>query len=154
MEIEIEEDICSICYETFEKQSWILECNHKFHTECIMKWFRNDNSSCPLCNHSIQYENLSCWEKLHTIKEIKKLGRRKNCPIKIKKILNKIKKVQQEQNLYKIKLKEFKNKYNKQIKEYLFLSRKLIKFVRKIRIIERQLQKFITINPIYVYKKK
>jgi len=26
-----------------------LECDHRFHTECILKWFRSKQDTCPLC---------------------------------------------------------------------------------------------------------
>lgn len=152
-----QEDICSICYEildkTEEKQFWILECNHKFHTFCIMKWFRNDNSSCPLCNDSIQYTKLTYWDRINTINEIKQLGKKKNCPEKIKKILDKIKKVKDKEKKQKNYMKEFKNKYKKEINEYLELIKQKQKFKRKIINIERQLLTFIKINHIYIRKK-
>jgi hypothetical protein len=49
---------CVICQEEFTWQEqqqlqlaepvWTLECNHKFHTRCIMREFR-ERGRCPLC---------------------------------------------------------------------------------------------------------
>lgn len=43
---------CSICKENYDESTkyTIPECNHVFHTECIVSWFRGSNrSDCPLC---------------------------------------------------------------------------------------------------------
>ena len=41
---------CSICLEENDMQIYTLpECNHSFHTNCILAWFRKGNKSCPLC---------------------------------------------------------------------------------------------------------
>ena len=34
-------DNCAICREKLENNTYTVpECNHKFHTNCIMTWFR------------------------------------------------------------------------------------------------------------------
>ena len=50
---------CAICFEDLTNNTFTLECKHKFHTECIVKWFRNDNSSCPLCKDINTYDNFN-----------------------------------------------------------------------------------------------
>ena len=41
---------CSICQTTFEKElkGLKLECNHIFHKDCILGWFKQKNT-CPIC---------------------------------------------------------------------------------------------------------
>ena len=43
---------CSICLEDVgslnSKQSKKLTCNHSFHPDCIMNWFK-ESDSCPVC---------------------------------------------------------------------------------------------------------
>ena len=151
------EDICSICYESLETEDhfnkiYNLECNHRFHTECIMKWFRNKNSTCPLCNDSINYE-LNYIDKITALNDIKKLGRNQKCPTKIKRILLKLEKNKIKQKESQLELKNFKNTYKKQLKEYSKLNSNKWKFARKKRLIERELIGFIKINPIYIIKK-
>ena len=51
--IEDEEcDNCAICFNKLNHDDTytIPECKHKFHTNCIMTWFRMGHSKCPLCN--------------------------------------------------------------------------------------------------------
>lgn len=43
---------CSICLSPLEeKQGHTLECNHLFHTKCIIDWFRHNKTSCPICRN-------------------------------------------------------------------------------------------------------
>ena len=151
------ENICSICYESLENNEitnkiYNLECNHKFHTDCIMKWFRNKNSTCPLCNDSINYQ-LKYTDKIIAIKDIKKLGRTKNCPTKIKKNLLKLKKNKIKEKELKLEFKNFKTKFKNELKQYSNFKSQTWKFHRKNRTIERELFAFIKINPIYIINK-
>ena len=143
---------CPICLEDISDNSYTLECNHKYHTECIVKWFRNNNNTCPLCKDVQDYSNFSYWTKIQTIQEIKKLGRRKTCPDGIKKILNKIKKEREKEKKFREHLKEFNNKYKEVLKEFRTMKTNKYKFSRNIRRYERQLLHFITISPIYIKK--
>lgn len=45
------DNICMICHESCNDSScYILpECNHKYHINCIITWFRNGDSRCPYC---------------------------------------------------------------------------------------------------------
>ena len=42
---------CPICQEDMEdNQTYKLpNCEHEYHIECIMAWFRSKQSSCPIC---------------------------------------------------------------------------------------------------------
>tara|TARA_Y100001937_G_scaffold128125_1_gene202611 strand:+ start:1198 stop:1869 length:672 start_codon:yes stop_codon:yes gene_type:complete len=44
-----EQEVCSICFCEMTENCFVLDCNHKFHTNCIVKWFRSKQDSCPLC---------------------------------------------------------------------------------------------------------
>ena len=44
------EEVCPICLGSLkEKETHTINCNHTFHTDCIMNWFRVSNGSCPCC---------------------------------------------------------------------------------------------------------
>jgi hypothetical protein len=50
-------DNCGICQYPLDsnenRQIYCLkECNHSFHTDCIISWFRTRNNRCPLCGNS------------------------------------------------------------------------------------------------------
>ena len=43
-------ELCSICRENMDetRQHYMLVCNHRFHTECIIDSLRTNNE-CPIC---------------------------------------------------------------------------------------------------------
>lgn len=43
-----EPDMCAICRDDLEKDISTLDCNHKFHTECIVRWIAT-SPRCPFC---------------------------------------------------------------------------------------------------------
>ena len=51
----MEVEKCSICRDPMdggaERQDWTLQCNHRFHTECIIDSLRM-NKECPVCRDS------------------------------------------------------------------------------------------------------
>ena len=48
-----EENICVICQEDLSKGPCyeLPECNHTYHTNCIVNWFRTRNNYCPYCGN-------------------------------------------------------------------------------------------------------
>ena len=164
-----EENICSICYEELNENIenniennkenintnsniYTLECNHCFHSSCIIKWFRNGHKNCPLCNDQTIDTSMNYLQKIETIKEIKKLGRKKSCPENIKKILQKIKKEEENFKNATKKFKEFMNSNKEIYKMEKNLRRDKYKPRRKIRMLEYKLLSIITIHPIYIKK--
>ena len=47
------EDECMICKESLNDYPCycLPECNHKYHTHCLISWFRNGDSRCPYCGN-------------------------------------------------------------------------------------------------------
>ena len=41
---------CPVCSQDYDEDDFLVKlfCKHKFHAECIKKWFEN-NSKCPMC---------------------------------------------------------------------------------------------------------
>ena len=64
-------DICSIRHETLDGDIYTLpECNHKYHSNCIITWFRTGKKSCPLCNNLginnlAQMQENTTWSQRH-----------------------------------------------------------------------------------------
>jgi len=46
------ENNCSICLNKENKEIMILNCNHNFHSECLLRWFIN-NKKCPICRKEV-----------------------------------------------------------------------------------------------------
>lgn len=48
---------CIICTENIENNNIIiLNCGHKYHTDCIIKLLSYQDKKCPLCRESIKFE--------------------------------------------------------------------------------------------------
>lgn len=113
------DNVCPICLGSLnEKDTYNLNCNHTFHTECIMNWFRVSNGSCPCCkdnpnNNNFKY-NLPIYYGYWNIQFIEKrcnIIKKHNKKQKNKNLINQFNKI----DLYKKELTELK----KQQKEYL-----------------------------------
>ena len=112
-------DICAICHENLESETYTLpECNHTFHTNCIMTWFRSPtgNNRCPLCNNS-GINKLSDLDNLHwcerqrgeqNYKKVRASARRKDCPKHLKKMIEKLKQLEKKQKDKNKNFQEFK----------------------------------------------
>jgi len=109
---------CSICLNDFgtEKLCYTLdECDHKFHIACIMPWFRK-SSKCPNCRDNTVFDanQIPAYMWQWRARELRKISRRKNAPIELKNIVNKIKEIEIKQTEHRAKTAEFK-KTNKEI---------------------------------------
>ena len=76
---------CAICHESGGEQVYCIpECNHKYHTNCIMTWFRTGHDTCPLCNNQGVNHGLNdtTWlnklEALENYKHLRLYSRRKD----------------------------------------------------------------------------
>ena len=80
------------------------------------------------------------------------MGRKKNCPINIKKKLESIKKKELDVKESNKKFKEFKKENKNIISEYYRLSRQRWKSRRKVNVLERDLIGLLKLQPIYIKK--
>ena len=110
---------CAICHEKLENELYTLpECNHTYHINCIMTWFRSNNSSkkCPLCNQS-GINNIKDLTNVPWIsrkvaqenyKHMRILSRKKNAPKELVKKVEKLKKMEDNEIKFKKDFKNFK----------------------------------------------
>ena len=57
--------VCAVCQDTMDEipagQSYedivLLQCNHKFHHNCIREWLVNNSAKCPVCKQSPLFDN-------------------------------------------------------------------------------------------------
>lgn len=108
------QEICCICQDIVDNGQQVYElpeCNHIFHTNCIITWFRNQNTGCPLCaNPGINNKNeklsrrhygyfggwVSAQRMMETTryKRIVKIITKDDCPKDLKKLyINLMKKI-------------------------------------------------------------
>ena len=58
---------CCICYNKFHIYG-ILDCSHKFCTDCLYKWLGNNSeqtpSTCPLCREKYKLDNIKTYHEV------------------------------------------------------------------------------------------
>ena len=141
--------MCSICHETLDDDIYTLpECNHKYHSNCIITWFRTGKKSCPLCNNLginnlTQMDENTTWSQRHhayeNYKRMRAFSRKKEAPNELKKMITQLKKLETKMKNIVSNIKKFKSEnhpdltgsqvYNNIHK----LSRRRNLFRRKIR---------------------
>ncbi len=175
-----EEDICIICQEPLSTcQTYELpECKHKYHTHCIVTWFRHRPSSndiqptdgaCPLCgNKGINYESPEITRRISgtycpvgiaersRLKLILREAKKTDAPKDLKKIVkkyNSTKKacsdIENEYALFKKKIKNEPGIYKDTQNSICNLRNKLWSKRRSLRAVEYQLAYF-PIIPIII----
>ncbi len=104
----MDEPMCQICMEPMNdiaKVYKLSECNHDFHTDCIVNWFRNDSQNCIACyptmnqpyfNHANAQVNYDLYgipyitfqqPTVHlTFAEVSRQARKKDAPEGLKKL--------------------------------------------------------------------
>lgn len=66
-----EQDQCAICFtEMHDHDSHVLdECGHRFHTACVVTWFRSKHETCPLCR-KLPSVTMKIPDVLHRAKQL------------------------------------------------------------------------------------
>ena len=143
-------DICVICQEDLCGNIYELpECGHKYHTNCIMHWFRTKHDNCPLCqNQGINYTRAiqetnngnyigrRVWSEYY--KKAVTHTRKKNADKEIVKRVKSIKKSIEKQKQTKLDFKQWKQeisgiKSNKEVyKQYGKFREKIWRYHRNI----------------------
>lgn len=136
-------DICAICHETLEgeQQIYTLTCDHTFHTNCILTWFRRGAETCPTCrdieaNPSQYITGLTLRARAT---HLRKKARYKNCPSDLRKIIDRLKASEkQEKEAQKI-YREFRREHKDVLADMKKLRDKMYKSSRKSRELNRLL---------------
>ena len=160
--MENELDVCAICLSPLDNDSdnYSLECNHKFHTKCIMKWFRkSNNGACPCCMdapksnsfYSYNYYWNNPWSCSHFIdnryKTIKKTSKNDE-KLKIK--VDKVSEKEKDLSSFKKELKELKQ--NQEYKDFISKNKELNKKINnKENTIRKQKSNIISKYPTIMY---
>jgi hypothetical protein len=145
------DDECMICKESLNDYPCycLPECNHKYHTHCLISWFRNGDSRCPYCGNkgiNNKPENKISTHRRRVrprailtnndnqyILDLKKfinLKKNKDNPqaIKILKQLDDIKKLEIKFNNLKKEFKEYKKKLKTEPVNYETTQKTLRKY--------------------------
>jgi len=61
---------CIICFELIQEEV-IFNCSHSFCKNCILKWIRKGEKTCPVCRNNIIFINFN--KKRYNIEEFKNI---------------------------------------------------------------------------------
>ena len=140
-----EPEQCSICFSSIgddETQIYTVPgCNHRFHTNCIIPWYRVSDGSCPYCRSNDQEGHWTHYisSRANVIKTWKRLARRKECPDFIKKKCAKITVAKKDVTESSRESTAFRRENKDVIDTHAKLRRKLWHRRRKQRVLEREL---------------
>ena len=147
-------EMCVICHDDLVGDIYTLpECPHKYHTNCIVHWFRAGHNTCPLCNH----QGINGVSDLHwgwraaameNYKKLRRKSRSKTASIELKKEITKIKRIEQKNKVLKKEWNEYINAIptnpegrtrRQLVNEYLKKRRKSTKWKRNRLLNEAKL---------------
>ncbi len=127
-------ELCAICHENIDLSDnssiyTLPECNHCYHTNCIMTWFRMGKNRCPLCNNQGVNKHNKATSNNHIIssalsgytwdykkklleqdyKIMRKFARKKESPPELKKQVKMLIKLEDRFKRYKKEERDFLN---------------------------------------------
>lgn len=167
---------CMICKDELQcGQCYTLpECNHTYHTHCLVAWFRNGDSRCPYCgNKGINNKNDDTLRKLkkkHFTTEfeiqmcadikkysyLKKNDTNKRC-LKIRKQFEKIKELEENYKIESNKMRELQQSlketpilYSEAKKSIMSYRTKKWKINRQIRLEQMKIVNNSYIIPLII----
>tara|TARA_Y100000992_G_scaffold302444_1_gene276627 strand:- start:2533 stop:3081 length:549 start_codon:yes stop_codon:yes gene_type:complete len=160
------DNICMICHEEYDNSLCytLPECNHKYHVNCIISWFRNGDSKCPYCgnkginhtntNNNNFYYNYGTYEKQY-VDDIKKiiLNDKDNFLYKhIVKELDKLKELENKKKTILSNKKEYENYIKNNNVNYNEVTKKIKELKKDKDNIYMQImkQKFKIVNNSYI----
>ena len=149
------QEICCICQDIVDNGEQVYElpeCKHIFHTNCIVTWFRNQNTACPLCaNPGINNKNdklsrrhygyFGGWSSAQRMMEtsryktVTKIINKKDCPKDLTKLYT---------NLMK-NIDEFKT-IKKNYQKFKTTTKNELSYESAIKQTEQQLRKIRTMG--------
>lgn len=164
--INIEDDVCIICQENLinEECFTLKECKHKYHTNCIISWFRNGDSRCPLCgdkgigyiNNKENYRYLSMRNQQMLIDIRYYINRKSNLKnelcIKLRKKYEKLNELEEQLQTTKSEYNNYIRNLKNKLINYNEANNQINTFINKIKKTKWLIitKKLIIINNSYI----
>jgi|SaaInlStandDraft_1057018.scaffolds.fasta_scaffold67352_2 hypothetical protein len=143
-------EVCAICHEATKADDYTIpECNHTYHTNCIITWFRMGKNTCPLCNNMginslKQMDDNTTWAQkqraFENYKKLRAMSRKKNAPTELKNMVKKLKKLENKKKESVKEKKIFKENKHPDLTG-IQIFRHIIKLRGKIWSLERSIRR-------------
>ena len=144
----LQEDICAICRVSMNSENsatyCIPECGHRFHSNCVIQWFRVSNGSCPYCRAACINAPVRARRRYGTVpveltKLWKQLARRKDCPLLVKRKCQRVAKAKAAKEAASKKLTQFRRVHREKFKKWSVLRRKKYSTITRWKKLEHEL---------------
>lgn len=153
------DNLCSICLENInnEQNYKLPECNHCFHTNCIMHWFRIGNCNCPYCNNNgVNTMSFKGRYSKERYKLLRRVSMNKNAPKQLKDIVIKLRKLENQYKDNKKLIKEISEKEG----QFKILKKEISKLESKNRLTNIKIRQHkkkicdcVLVQPLLLIKK-
>jgi hypothetical protein len=157
------EKTCLICHDNLcYEPCYTLECNHEYHIDCIVSWFRSGNVNCPYCNSKPQnvannetdyYYLRSDIKNKYVI--LKRYSKNKDFPKSLKNKIETITKNENKLKELKNAIKDIKNEvgtYSEIMKKHKKTRSQIWKKTADIYNMKRNLLSMVNIVPLTIIK--
>lgn len=131
--------ICTICREDITDCSSVYvipECNHEYHTNCIMTWFRTGRETCPLCSDCGLNGNRRRTFAAR-VSLLRKLSRKKDAPFELKRAVTLLRNAEKSLRMASKELREWKKSIpiNSKVSDIMKDSKKKNDRIRRLRFL-------------------
>lgn len=137
-------DCCQECGDTDnvnDDSRFTLECQHTFHTKCLMSWFRSQNEGCPLCRDGA-HVRLSHMTAETRVRMLRRCARRKNADPKLKKLVMRLRTLEEKHKSAISAYASFRRNHRHVLMQLKLMDRKKWMIWKKIRAETRALAMF------------
>ena len=114
---------CSICFDPLsDRPSTTIDCEHPFHVDCIIRWFRTDHNDCPQCRSLPIREGAVMNVRNMTLRQF---ARRKNAPRELKVLVSRLKRAEQASRDVRREFSDYKREHQSVLHDYRRLQARM-----------------------------
>lgn len=143
---------CSICTESLDNPEAVFairECNHLFHSNCLLEWYStSSNQSCPLCRSTAN----EYIHKQSLFQSIVNFSRRKDAPKELKKMVDRCHNFKNKHSLASKELVKFEKENKNVLSQYRKLKSKRWLYRHKTFQLRRDISR-LPITPVLFHQK-
>ncbi|MBT97150.1 MAG: hypothetical protein CL902_00785 [Dehalococcoidia bacterium] len=130
---------CAICHEAQDdRTSTALECGHRFHTPCIMTWFRSGNSTCPLCRSEPE-THISFLDTRARYTILRRMSRNRSAPPALRSAVARLRQLEEAMRQDSRRRTEFHRRNRQVIRELRRCTRRRWTLRRRVRHLQREI---------------
>jgi|SaaInlStandDraft_6_1057023.scaffolds.fasta_scaffold223211_1 hypothetical protein len=131
-------DQCTICMQALGDSCEPLDCGHLFHTRCVLRWFQQGNSTCPLCR-SEPVQVLRAPDVFERCTMLRRKARAKSAPARLKRAVATLQEAERKSDRLRRDLRQWMSENNSTLKMHRKLRRDRWRQMRVVNLQRRRL---------------